>query len=762
VGQTRGTSEPSRLEIDYPPPGAPNVVVVMLDDVGFGAPGTFGGPVATPALDRVGSAGVIYNQFHTTALCSPSRASFLTGRNHHRVHFGTVAEIAYGFPGYDSRLPRSAATVAEILRANGYGTALFGKAHFTPMWELGPAGPFDRWPTGVGFERFYGFLGGAVSQWEPALYDQTTPISPHIGRDAYHLTEDLADKAIAWMRRQKAGAPRKPFFVFFSPGATHNPHHVGQDWVEKFAGRFDRGWDELREDIFQQQLETGIIPRGTNLTRRPDQIPAWADYPDRYKPVASRLMEVYAGFLGHTDAQVGRLIDALVELEEWENTLFIYLTGDNGASAAGTIHGAWSTPSYANGFPEDPEWLLEHIEDFGTSRCENHFNVGWAWALDSPFQWMKQVASHFGGTRNGLAISWPQGIDARGELRSQFHHVIDLAPTILETVGVRFPESVDGIEQQPVDGVSMAYSFDNHATPSKRRTQYFEILGNRAIYHDGWVAACFHGRVPWVRSDARPFGEGERWELYRVDDDFSQSVDLAGTYPEKLAELKGRFEIVAEENGVFPLSDETQTRLLPESKPSYLEDLAHVVLHDGDIRLPELASVNLKNTSFKLTARVYVPDVGVEGVIICQGGVMGGWSLYTHASRLIYHYNLFGHKHTVVESNSELPAGDVEVALSFDYDGGGVGKGGGVIILVDGKVVGRGRLEETVPFLFSDSGESLDVGVDTGSPVGPYPSEFRFTGSVHSIDVELIKDGSRAIMSDGEAEALKNAITTQQ
>jgi arylsulfatase A-like enzyme len=744
----------ARPEIQRPPAGAPNVVVVMYDDVGFGAASTFGGPVPTPALDRVAAQGVSYNRFHTTALCSPTRAALLTGRNHHSAHMGGISEIAYGFPGYDGIIPRSTATVAEILRLNGYSTAMFGKAHVTPMWETSPAGPFDRWPTGLGFERFYGFLGGEASQWEPALYDQTTPIEPYVGRDDYHLTEDLADRTIEWMRLQKAAAPDKPFFVYFSPGATHAPHHVWPQWIAKFRGRFDAGWDALREEIHARQLELSVIPEGTVLTPRPEQIPAWTDYPDRYKPVARRLMEVYAGFLAHTDAQVGRLLDALDDLGQAENTLVVYLMGDNGASAEGTMHGAWSSPSFQNGEPEDPEWLLAHLDDFGSPRCENHFNVAWAWALDAPFQWMKQVASHFGGSRNGMAVSWPRGIAARGEMRTQFHHVIDLVPTILDAAGIAEPTVVNGIEQKPIEGVSMRYSFDDAAAPSRRTTQYFEILGNRAIYHDGWVAACFHGRLPWVRSQAVEFGEGERWELYRVDDDFSQGRDLAAEHPDKLRELQELFDREACAYDVYPLSDQTTLRALPHNRPSLLEGKTHFTLHREHVRQSELATVGLKNTSFDLVAKIHVPDGGAEGVVICQGGNMAGWSLYVKDGIPVYFYNLYGRVLTSIAGTQPLPSGDVELSVRFDYDGGGLGKGGQVHVAVNGAEVASGRLERTVPFLFSMSGETLDVGVDTGAPVGPYPHRFAFTGAIERIEIELhpaLDAAQRQQVADGRA-----------
>ena len=731
-------STPVRPSIVAPPAGAPNVVVVLLDDVGFGAASTFGGPVPTPALDRVAGAGLRYNQFHTTALCSPTRAALLTGRNHHSAHMGTICEIAYGFPGYDSVIPQSTATVAQVLKLNGYSTALFGKAHFTPIWEIGPAGPFDRWPTGLGFERFYGFLGGDTSQYEPALYDQITPVEPYLGRDDYHLTEDLADKAIDWIRLQQTSAPDKPFFLYFAPGATHSPHQVWPEWSDRFAGQFDDGWDALRERIYARQLEMGIIPAGAELTPRPPQIPAWADYDDRYKPVARRLMEVYAGFLAHTDAQVARVIDAVDALGQWDNTLFIYLCGDNGASAEGTLHGAWSSPAFQNGMPEDPEWLLAHIADFGTPRCENHYNVGWAWALDAPFQWMKQVASHFGGTRNGLAISWPRGIAAAGEQRSQFHHVIDIVPTILEAAGIEMPTCVNGVEQKPVEGVSMRYSFDDPAAAGRRTTQYFEIFGNRAVYHDGWIASCFHGRLPWVRAQrATPFGDTERWELYHLADDFSQGVDLAAQLPGKLAELKAVFDAEARKYDVYPLSDATLARAFPANRPSLLAERTSVTYYAGQVRIPEPVTLSYTSTSFELRAQLAIPAGGAQGVVICIGGAMAGWSLYLQRGIPRFAYNYLGHELTTIAAAEPLPEGPVALAVSFDYDGGGLGKGASVALRVNDMTVAGGRVERTVPFRFSMSGETLDVGTDTGSPVAPYGHDFRFTGRIDRIDATV-------------------------
>jgi arylsulfatase A-like enzyme len=753
-------STPSKPAITYPPEGAPNVVVVLLDDVGFGTASTFGGPVPTPALDRVADAGLRYNQFHTTALCSPTRAALLTGRNHHSAHMGAICEIAYGFPGYDSLIPQSAATVAQTLRMNGYSTSWFGKAHVTPVWELSPAGPFDRWPTGLGFDRFYGFLGGETSQYEPALYDQTTPVEPYVGREDYHLTEDLTDKAIEWIRLQKTSAPDKPFFTYFAPGAAHCPHHVWPEWSDRFKGQFDGGWDALRQSIYDRQIASGIIPAGTTLTPRPTEIPSWEDYEEAMKPVASRLMEVFAGFVAHTDAQIGRLIDAIDELGQWDNTLFIYIFGDNGASAEGTINGCWSAPALQNGISEDPQWLIDHIDDFGTVRCENHYNVGWAWALDAPFQWMKQVASHFGGTRNGTAISWPNGIAARGEMRSQFHHIIDIAPTILDVAGIPHPEHVNGIAQQPIEGVSMRYSFDDATAPSARTTQYFEILGNRAIYHDGWIASCFHGRLPWVRAQAVPFGATERWELYNIAEDFSQGVDLAERFPDKLAELQAMFDVEARAYNVYPLNDETTTRALPERRPSLLEGANSTTYFSSHVRVPELSTLNFKNTSFTLTAHVHVPAGDASGVIICQGGSMAGWTLYLRDGIPSYTYNYIGSDITTISATQPLAEGPAMITLSFEYDGGGLGKGGVATLAVDGATVATGRVENTVPFLFSMSGETLDVGVDTGSPVGPYPAEFPFTGSIDRIDVVLIPHD----LGHGDAVAhgqLRGALGTQ-
>ena len=741
IGRLFSDSKAEALRSDKTLRDAPNILLVMLDDVGFGTCSTFGGPIPTPGVDKVASEGLLYNQFHTTALCSPTRASLLTGRNHHSVHMGGITEIANSFPAYDSSIPLETATIAEILKQNGYSTSCFGKWHLTPSWEQNPAGPFDRWPTGMGFERFYGILGAEASHWEPPVYDQTTPIEPYVGRDGYHLSEDLADKAIEWIHRQRVSAPDRPFFCYFAPPAVHAPHHVSEEWSNRFKGEFDSGWDKLREQIFRKQLAIGAIPKGTTLSKRPNQIPAWSDYPDRYKPVAARLMEVFSGFMSHTDAQVKRVIDAIEELDCFDNTLIVYLTGDNGASAEGTIHGAWSAPSFQNGTHEDPEWLLEHIEDFGTNRCENHFNVGWAWALDSPFQWMKQVASHFGGTRNALAISWPKRIKTPKKFRSQFHHVVDIFPTLLEAANVDLPERVNGILQRPIHGKSMLYSFDSVDAPSTRESQYFEILGNRAMYHDGWIASCFHGRLPWIRFAGYEFdGEEERWELYNINEDFSQSNDLADVYPEKLVSLIEKFDQEAKKYEVYPLRDAGSRRGGDYAVPHSLDGYDRVAYNDKHFRMPEFSVLNLKNVSYNIIAKIELGGTKNSGVIACQGGAMAGWALFLNSKgRLKFVYNWFGKEFTEVCCSDSLGAGIHEIKINYEHDGG-FGAGGFFKLLIDEILLDSKRINRTVPVIFSMSGETFDVGRNTGSPVSDYPSHFPFTGKIISVVLERLNE----------------------
>jgi arylsulfatase len=675
---------------------------------------------------------------------------------------GGITEVANSFPGYDSVIPKESATVAKILKENGYSTGCFGKWHITPSWEQGPAGPFDRWPTGMGFDRFYGIIGAEASQWEPAAYDQTTPIQPHLGKDNYHLSEDLADQTIQWIEQQKATAPDTPFFCYFAPPAVHAPHHVPKEWIDKYSGSFDQGWDTLREEIHNRQLDLGVIPEGTRLTPRPEEIPSWDSYPDRYKPVATRLMETFAAFLAHTDAQVERILNSIEELGCSDNTLIIYITGDNGASAEGTIHGAWSAPSFQNGVHEDPEWLLEHIDDFGTRRCENHFNVGWAWALDSPFQWMKQVASHFGGTRNAMVMSWPKNIQDRNGLRNQFHHVIDIAPTILEAAGIGWPKKVNGIKQMAVDGIPMQYAFDDATAPSKRLTQYFEILGNRAIYHEGWIASCFHGRVPWIRMQGYEFdGEQEKWELYDIKKDFSQSIDLAEDESEKLKDLKKIFDKEAKRNGVYPLRDVGMRLSGDFSVPTALDGRKKMRYTTAHVRMPERTVVNLKNASHRISSLITVPPEGAQGVIACQGGNMSGWSMYLDKEgKANYHYNCFGQYLTTVTSKEPLRTGDNLILLEYEHDGG-FGSGGVASLFVNGLKVDTKRIERTVPIIYSISGETFDVGVDTGAPVGPYESGFPFTGEIIEVILERVSNPDKETKKKMKAGIIQSGLSAQ-
>ncbi|MEY2711174.1 MAG: hypothetical protein RL487_957 [Actinomycetota bacterium] len=757
TGRLVGESEPSRPEVPLPSADAPNIVLVLLDDVGFGTCGTFGGPVPTPALDRVAANGLRFNQFHTTALCSPTRAAMLTGRNHHAVHMGNIPEGASGFPGYDCIIPKEAATVAEILRQYGYSTGAFGKWHVTPAHEQTLTGPFDRWPTGLGFERFYGILSAEASQFEPPMFDQTVPVMPYEGRDDYHMSEDITEKAIAWMRLQRASNPHRPFFTYLATGAMHCPHHVWPSYIERFRGQFDDGWDVLREQIYARQLELGVIPPGTVLTPRPAEVPSWEEYPDRYKPVASRLMEVFAGFMAHTDEQVGRLLDALDEMGETDNTLFIYVTGDNGASAEGTVNGAWSAPSFQNGIPEDPEWILDHIDDLGSARCENHFNLAWAWALDSPFQWMKQIASHFGGTRNAMAVQWPRRIKDAGALRSNFHHVTDIFATLLDAAGIEAPSHVNGLAQMPIDGVSMVPVMESASAPENHVTQYFEMFGNRAIYHDGWIASCFHGRLPWKRFDSMPFdGPQEKWELYDIRNDFSQGRDLAAERPDKLAELQQLFDEEAHRNNVYPLKEPGQTFGAKFAVHDSLRGTTKMTYTAAHQRMPERSVVNLKNCSFRITADITVPAGGCEGVIVAQGGNMAGWSLYVGPDgRPRYHYNWLGHEHYVAVSGTALAPGRHTVVIEHAYDGG-MGGGGDSVMSLDGVPVGHVRVEKSVPVIFSISGETFDVGMDSGAAVGDYPHVYRFTGTIHGVTLERLSEPPpevRALIEDAEFRA---------
>jgi arylsulfatase len=728
------------IEPVRPPTGAPNVLILLLDDVGFGASSTFGGPCNTPTFDRLADDGLRYTRFHTTALCSPTRAALLSGRNHHSVGMGGITEIATSAPGYSSVRPKNKAPLPEIMKLNGYSTAHFGKCHEVPVWETSPMGPFDRWPSpGNGFEHFYGFIGGETNQYAPAIYEDTVPVEPdRTAAEGYHFTEDMTDKAISWIRQQKALMPDKPFFVYWAPGATHAPHHVPKEWSDRYRGTFDDGWDALRQRTFVRQQELGVIPPDAELTARPAEIPAWDEMPDDLKPVLARQMEVYAGFMEHTDYQAGRLLDALAELEVLDDTLVFCIIGDNGASAEGTPRGTFNELLVLNGVSglETTEFMAARIDKFGTPEAYNHYAVGWAHAMDTPYQWTKQVASHWGGTRNGTVVRWPNGFAAKGEIRHQFHHVIDVAPTILEAADIPAPIFVNGIQQAPLEGVSMAYTFDDADAADRRTTQYFEMFVNRGIYHRGWTAVTRHS-TPWVMEALPPYDE-DRWELY-APDDWTQAHDIAAEQPEQLAHLQRLFLIEAAKYNVLPLDDRRVERFNPDlaGRPQLIRGNRQL-LFGGMTRLSENSVVVVKNKSFSVTADIVARDDAVHGTIISQGGAFGGWTLYAISGRPAFCYNLFGLQRFTVRGETPMTAGNHQVRVEFIYDGGGLGKGGLARLYLDGAPMGEGRVDATVPMAFS-ADETCDVGSDTATPVTDDLEEGRtaFTGRVGWVEIDI-------------------------
>jgi arylsulfatase A-like enzyme len=723
-----------------PPEGAPNVLVILIDDCGFGASSAFGGPCAMPTAERLAAAGLKYNRFHTTALCSPTRQALLTGRNHHSVGMGGVTEIATSAPGYSSIRPNTAAPLAETLKLNGYSTAQFGKCHEVPVWETSPMGPFDSWPSGGGgFEHFYGFIGGETNQYAPAIYDGTTPVEPdRTPEEGYHFTEDMTDRAIDWIRQQKALMPDKPFFAYYAPGATHAPHHVATEWSDKYKGKFDDGWDALRERTLARQKELGVVPEDAKLTARPEEIPAWDDTPDDLKPVLARQMEVYAGFLEHTDHHIGRVIDALSELETLDDTLVYYVIGDNGASAEGTPQGCFNELITLNGAGglETTEFMASRIDKFGTPEAYNHYAVGWAHAMDTPYQWTKQVASHWGGTRNATIVHWPDGIKAKGEVRAQFSHVIDIAATVLDAAGIPQPTFVHGVQQMPLHGRSMVPTFDEPDAPEHRETQYFEMFVNRGIYHKGWTAVTRHS-LPWVLTEM-PAYDDDVWELYGPDD-WTQAHDLAAEQPEKLAELQRLFLIEAARYDVLPLDDRRFERFNADlaGRPQLIRGKSQI-LFGGMTRLSENSVLVIKNKSHSVTAQFDVPEGGAEGVIVAQGGAFGGFSLYVKDGRPAYCYNTFGVERYKVYGSDPIPPGEHQVRMEFHYDGGGLGKGGDVKLYLDGDEVGQGRVEMTVPMVFS-ADETTDVGSDSATPVTDDlgPKETEFTGRIDWVQIDI-------------------------
>jgi arylsulfatase len=731
----RKAKAPPRFEVKAPA-GAPNVVIVLIDDMGFGHSSAFGGPCRMPTCEKLARGGLRFNRFHTTALCSPTRMALLTGRNHHVCNTGAIMELATSFPGNTGIRPNAVAPVAEILRLNGFSTAAFGKYHETPAWEASVSGPFDRWPTHSGFDKFYGFIGGETNQWSPAVYDGVTRVEvPH--DPDYHFTTDMTNNAIAWARYQHALTPDKPFYMYFAPGATHAPHHVPKEYIARYKGKFDQGWDQLREETLARQIELGVVPPNTKLTPRPTEIPAWDSLSDDQKRLFARQMETFAGFAEHTDEQIGRLLQALQDMGELDNTLLFYIVGDNGSSAEGGPDGTYNELLALNGIVSDVSSQLAHIDEWGGPTTFPHFAVGWALAGDTPFQWTKQVASHFGGTRNPMVVHWPDGIKAKNALRTQFHHVIDIAPTVLEACGLPEPKSVDGTVQRAMDGVSMMYTFDDAKAKDRRTTQYFEMFGNRAIYHDGWVAATRHS-IPWLMVELPPFDQ-DVWELYHVDEDFSQANNLAAQNPRKLKDLQDLFTEEAIRNHVYPLDDRRADRFNAKiaGRPDLIGDRTSLTLYEGMTGIAENAFINIKGRSSAITAEIEVPDRGADGVIIAQAGRFGGWSLYMKDGRVHHVYNFGGLERYTVSSERPLAPGRHIVRYDFVYDGGKPGSGGVSRLTLDGQSPAETRVVHTMPFAYSGD-EGVDVGTDNETPVTEDYQERdnKFTGKILKVTVE--------------------------
>ncbi len=732
----RDAKAPPRFEVKAPA-GAPNVIIVLIDDMGFGQSSAFGGPIQMPNAARLADNGLRYNQFHTTALCSPTRAALLSGRNHHVCNMGAITEAATAFPGQTGQRPNSVAPLAEMLRLNGYATAAFGKSHETAAWEISPSGPTDRWPTRSGFDKFYGFLGGETNQWAPLIYDGLnqieTPKTP-----GYHFLTDMTDKAVEWAKAVKSLTPDKPFFIYYAPGATHAPHHVPKEWIDKYKGQFDQGWDKVREQTLARQKALGVVPAGASLAPKPAAIKDWDDLSADERKLFARQMEVFAGFGEFADHEAGRLIAAVEAIGQLDNTLIFYVLGDNGASAEGGMNGLFNEMTYFNGVEESVADVLKHYDELGGPLSYGHYAAGWAVAGDAPFTWTKQVASSYGGTRNGLAVRWPARIKARGEVRSQWHHVIDVAPTILEAAKLPEPKSVNGTVQTPIEGVSMVYTFDDADAKGRHTTQYFEILANRALYHDGWLAGTVH-KAPW-EAQPRANLKDDTWELYDTRADFSLANDLARANPSKLAELQALFMKEAARYHVLPLDDRSIERLNAAlaGRPDLMAGRTSLTVYPGMTGMSENAFINVKNRSHTITAEVEIPEGGADGVILCQAGRFGGWSLYLKDGKPSYTYNFLGLDRTTITAAEPLPAGKATIRFVFDYDGGKPGSGGTGTIEVDGRKVAEGRIERTELNVFSID-DGADVGLDGGTPViedytGP---DNRFTGTIRGVTIEL-------------------------
>jgi arylsulfatase A-like enzyme len=755
-----------------PPKGAPNILLIMTDDQGYGVSGTFGGVIPTPALDRVAKAGLRYTQFHSTALCSPTRAALITGRNHHSVGSGVIGELSTGYPGYDSIIGVENATIGTILRDNGYATSWFGKNHNTPTYQYSAAGPYDQWPSGLGFEYFYGFMGGETDQWTPYLFRDHSQIFPFVGKPDYNLTTDLADEAIKHMRDLNAAAPDKPFFVYYVPGGTHSPHQPKKEWIEKFKGKFDMGYEKLRDVIFANQKRLGVIPATTQLTPWPDSIPKWDSLSLLEKKLYEREAEVFAGYAAYTDYEIGRVIQEVEDMGKLDNTLIIYICGDNGTSPEGTLSGAYNQLTAYNGILKAPEALqLLHLEEWGSDKTYPHMSVGWTWAFNTPFKWTKQVASHFGGTRQGLAISWPDKIKDVGAIRSQFHHVIDIVPTLLEVTGIKAPATVNGIKQRPIEGVSMAYTFDqaNAGKPSTRATQYFEMAGNRGIYHDGWMANTTPFAPPWDLATGKlpSVVDGYKWELYHITEDFSQNDDLAAKNPTKLKEMQALFQTEAAKYNVLPLDNTAFSRLLTP-RPSAVAGKTVFTYTGENAGIPLGNAPSILDKDYTITAEITVPEGGAEGMIVTLGGRFGGYGLFLQKGKPVFVYNLLDLERFRWEGGvggllgddlfgRALKPGNHTLVFDFKYDGPGPGKGGTGVLSVDGKELDRKTLKHTIPLMMTID-ETFDIGVDTRSGVDDsYELPFRFTGTIDKLTFKLGPSQLAAADEAAAAEAIKKA-----
>jgi arylsulfatase len=737
VLDVRDATPPPRFEINAPEK-APNVLIVLIDDMGFGMSSSFGGPIQMPTVEKLANQGLRYNQFHTTALCSPTRTALLSGRNHHMNNMGSITESATAFPGDTGQRPNNVAPLAEMLRLNGYSTSFFGKNHETAAWEVSPSGPTTRWPTRSGFDKFYGFIGGETNQWAPMLYEGLNQIE--VPKDPnYNFMKDMTNQAINWVHYEKSLTPDKPFFMYFAPGATHAPHHVPKEWIAKYKGKFDQGWDKFREETLARQIKLGVVPEGTKLAPKPEAIKDWDKLTAEEKKLFAHQMEIFAGFGEYADTEIGRLIQVIGDMNQLDNTLVFYIVGDNGTSAEGGMNGMFNEATYFNGVQETVADIMKHYDQLGGPMSYPHMAAGWAIAGDTPFTWTKQVASNFGGTRNGMVIHWPQRIKAKGEVRSQFHHVIDVAPTVLEAAGLPEPKSVNGTVQEPIEGVSMLYTFDDAKATGKHITQYFEIFGNRAIYHDGWYAGTIH-KAPWEMKVRAPLKD-DKWELYDTRSDFSLTNDLAAQNPSKLKELQDLFIQEAIKNRVLPIDDRGLERVNAKlaGRPDLMAGRTTLSLYSGMTGMSENVFINIKNTSHTITADIEIPKTGAKGVILAQGGRFGGWTLYLdNKGKPTYAYNFLGLKQFTVTAPKPLKAGKATLTFDFAYDGGGLGKGGMATLSVDGQQVAQGRIEQTQPMIFS-ADETADVGTDEATPVTEAYKEGdnRFTGTIGKVTVAL-------------------------